>query len=127
MLPSNSCPDSTVSTPRLQLSPTIAYYIRKLLHLHLGHLRSVVIPGAALLADDFSNLDQVIVSLYLETQEINSIVHQLEQLTLSHEAISAQGARYLPEAKKIEEKIILAIGLQTSAHFPSWHDFDRRR
>jgi PAS domain S-box-containing protein len=118
MLTSNSCSDSTVPKPRLQLSPTIAYYIRKLLHLHLDCLRSVAIPGAALLADDFSNLDQVIVSLYPETQEINSIVHQLEQLTLSHEAISAQGARYLPEAKKVEEKIFWLLGYkrQNASH-----------
>jgi PAS domain S-box-containing protein len=102
----------------LRLSLSIAYYIRKLLHQHLPQLKSVVAPGAALRADDFCDLDRVVASLYLDTPEINSVIHQLEQLTLSHEALTAQGARYLGDAQTIEEKIFWLLGykLDRSTH-----------
>ncbi|KAM3100466.1 response regulator [Phormidesmis sp. 146-12] len=98
------------NSQRLQLSPSIAYYIRKLLYQNLAQLKSVVATGPALRADDFCDLDRVIVSLYLDTQEINSIIHQLEQLTLSHKALTTQGAIYLGDAQTIEEKIFWLLG-----------------
>jgi PAS domain S-box-containing protein len=109
---------ASFASQRLQLSPSIAYSIRKLLHQNLPQLKSVGASGAALRADDFYDLDRIVVSLYLDTQEINSVIHQLEQLTLSHQALTAQGARYLGDAQNIEEKIFWLLGykLDRSTH-----------
>lgn len=102
----------------LKLSPTIAYSIRKLLRQHSDRLQSVVAQGAAFKADDFSDLDKVVQSLYLEPQEINSVIHQLEQLAMSHEALSTQNGQFVEERRNIEEKIFWLLGykLNRSLH-----------
>ena len=102
----------------LKLSPTIAYSIRKLLRQNLDRLQSVIADGAALKADDFSHLDDVIHSLYLEPQEVNSVIHQLEQLAMSHQALNTQNNQFIEQRKHIEEKIFWLLGykLHRSQH-----------
>lgn len=102
----------------LKLSPTIAYSIRKLLRQNLDRLQSIVVPGAALKADDFSHLDEVIQSLYLEPQEINSVIHQIEQLVMSYESLSARSGQFIEERKAVEAKIFWLLGykLNRSQH-----------
>jgi PAS domain S-box-containing protein len=106
---------SALPQTSLQLSPTIAYYIRKLLRQNLAQLRSVIAKGAALKADEFSNLDDVINSLYLDSGEINSVIHQLEHLTLSHQALTNQGRNQFGDHRGIEEKIFWLLGYKLEA------------
>jgi PAS domain S-box-containing protein len=101
---------SALPQTSLQLSPTIAYYIRKLLRQNLPQLRSIVAKGAALKADEFSNLDDVINSLYLNSEEINSVIHQLEHLTLSHQALTNQGRNNFGDRRSIEEQLFWLLG-----------------
>jgi len=68
------------------IQPSISYYLRKLLRENLSQLKSVVAPGAAVEADSFTDLNAVVESLYLELDEINETVRELERLALVHQA-----------------------------------------
>jgi PAS domain S-box-containing protein len=107
--PSNSA--STQPPPR-QLSVTIAYYIRKLLRQNLDQLTSVVTVGAGIKADPLNDLNAVLESLYLETEEINSKVQELEHLALLHQAISSQGVKHRQELKDAEQQIFWLLGFK---------------
>ncbi|MEO1591607.1 MAG: response regulator [Cyanobacteria bacterium J06632_22] len=110
-----------IASPHLQsaptekatiLTPTIAYYIRKLLRQNMDQLKSVVAEGAGMTADPMSNLDAVLESLYLEEQEVVDVAQQLETLALSHQSLSAQGNRYRREVQTHEEKIFWLLGFK---------------
>jgi adenylate cyclase len=97
---------------RKPLPPTVAYFIRKLLRQNLDQLSPREALGNSLQADHLSNLNAVLESLYTEVQEANSVVRQLEQLTLSHQVLSSQGTRYHQELKVKEAEIFQLIGFQ---------------
>jgi len=96
----------------MQLPPVIAYYIRKLLRQNLDRLQFVVAIGAAMKADQLSDLNAVIASLYLEDQEINSVVLDLERLALSHQTMSNQGAIHRQELKDLEQQMFWLLGFK---------------
>lgn len=99
-------------TTKASISPTIAYYIRKLLRQNIDQLRSVVAPGAGMSADPLSNFDTVLESLYLEPSKIQATIQELETRALTHQSLSAQGTRYRKELKQQEEKIFWLLGFK---------------
>jgi adenylate cyclase len=102
----------------IQLSPAIAYYIRKLLRQNLDRLQFVVFPGAGIQADHLSDLNAVIQSLYLERSQARSVMLDLERFTLSHQALSTQGAMHRQELNRLEQEIFWLLGfkLQEAKH-----------
>jgi adenylate cyclase len=96
----------------MQLPPVIAYYIRKLLRQNLDRLQFVAAIGAAMKADQFSDLNVVIASLYLEDAKINSVILDLERLALSHQAIGSQGAIHRQELQDLEQRMFWLLGFK---------------
>ncbi|MEO0755713.1 MAG: response regulator [Cyanobacteria bacterium J06648_16] len=94
------------------IQPSISYYLRKLLRENLSQLKSVVAPGAAVEADSFTDLNAVVESLYLELDEINETVRELERLALVHQSLAAQKAIYRQELLQCEEKIYWLLGFK---------------
>jgi PAS domain S-box-containing protein len=90
----------------------IAYYIRKLLRQNLDRLSFVVAAGAGIKADPLNDLNAVIESLYLEEEEIVSVIQQLEYLALLHQSLASQGAKYRQELKKTEEELFWLLGFK---------------
>lgn len=103
---------SNMDRPSPALTPTIAYYIRKLLRQNMDQLKSVIAQGAGMTADPMSDLDAVLDSLYLEADKIKDTAQQLETLALSHQSLVAQGGRYRSEIQKHEEKIFWLLGFK---------------
>ncbi|MGI0492688.1 response regulator [Alkalinema pantanalense CENA528] len=97
---------------RLQLSPGISYYIRKLLRQNLDRLKFDNQQGAGIQADATSDLNVVLSSLYDNEQRANSVVDELERLALVHQSLSGQGARNRPELQKTEDKIFSLLHLK---------------
>ncbi|MBD2325820.1 ATP-binding protein [Alkalinema sp. FACHB-956] len=93
-----------------QLSPTTAYYLRKLLRQNWERLRSIVRHGAALEADPLGDLNQVLESLYLEPEEVTRAVQELERLTLAHQALAARPGGYGLDLQKLEAQIFWLLG-----------------
>lgn len=99
----------------IQLSPAIVYYIRKLLRQNLDRLQFVVASGAGLRADHLSNLNVVIQSLYLEETQIQTVILDLERLSLSHQALSSQASLHRQELVKLETQIFWLLGFKQQA------------
>jgi PAS domain S-box-containing protein len=100
----------TQMTRCLQLSPTISYYIRKLLRDNLDHLKSVVAFGAGLQADPLADLNAVLKSLYMEEYEVNAVVVELQDLTARHQLLSNYKGQYRQELEKLEMRIFWLLG-----------------
>lgn len=96
----------------LQLSPAIAYYIRKLLRQNLDRLQFVVAAGAGLKADHLSDLNAVIRSLYCEEDEVNTVMLDLERLALAHQALSMQRVLNPQAIGKVEQEIFWLLGFK---------------
>jgi PAS domain S-box-containing protein len=94
------------------LSLPSVYYIRRLLHQNLDHLRSVVAKGAATSVDPFCDLNATLESLYLEPGTINSTVAELEHLIFAHQSLRTHEARYRQELLNIEQKIFWYLGFK---------------
>ena len=94
------------------LNPATGYYLGKLLRRNLHRLKSVVMPGAAVRADSFNDLNEVLESLYIEPLEIDFAAKELEKLALVHQNLSAQGSMYETEIKAAEEKIYWLLGFK---------------
>ena len=97
---------------RRQLSLTTSYYIRKLLHQNLDRLTSVLEIGAGLKANSLSDLNAVLESLYLEEQEINAAIEQLEHLGVFHQTLSHQGAKHHQDLRAAEQNIFWLLGFK---------------
>ena len=99
-------------SPQQLLSPSHAYYIRKLLSQNLDRLQSVVITGAGLKADSQSDLNAVLNSLYPDSQEMQSVIQQLERLLLMHQTLNSQQGRHNQELHKTEQQIFWLLGFK---------------
>ena len=95
-----------------QLSLSYTYYLRKLLYQNLDRLKSVVARGAGLKADSQSDLNAVLNSLYPDSEEIQSVLQQLERLLLQHQTLSNQKVRHNQELDKTEQQIFWLLGFK---------------
>jgi PAS domain S-box-containing protein len=94
------------------LSLPSVYYIRRLLHQNLDHLRSVVAKGAAAKVDPFCDLNATLESLYLEPGTINTTIAELEHLIFAHQSLRTHEARYRQELQNIEQKVFWYLGFK---------------
>ncbi len=99
-----------VSHSATQLSLSTTYYLRKLLHQNLHNLKSIVAMGAAILADEVSDINAVLTSLYLEEDELASVVSQIDRAVATHEAMASQPGQFQEERSALEEKIFWLLG-----------------
>ncbi len=90
---------------RLFISPALAYYLQKLILINLDRL---IVKNAELIGD----LDAILEKLYGTKEKINVVTLELEQFVLSHQNLSYQGAKALPERNKIERQIFERLGFK---------------
>lgn len=102
----------------MALSPTTAYYIRRLMRQNLDQLQPVVAKGAGMQADLFNDLNAVIQSLYLDAKEIKSTLFELERLVNFHKGLSSQTGAHQKELGDIEKRLFWLLGfkLKTADH-----------
>ncbi len=93
-----------------QLSVSATYYLRKLLHQNLQNLKSIVAMGASIQADEVSDINAVLNSLYLEDDELAAVVSQLDRAAATHEAMTRQPGQFQQERSDLEEKIFWLLG-----------------
>ncbi len=94
------------------LSVASTYYIRKLLRQNIDRLEFILAAGAELQADALSDLNSVLDSLYLESDEIAAAVQQLEHLVLRHQALTNQSLQHRQELRQAEQKIFWLLGFK---------------
>jgi PAS domain S-box-containing protein len=100
----------SVSHAAIQLSLSVTYYLRKLLHQNLQNLKSIVAMGAAIQADEVCDINAVLTSLYFEDEELASVVSQLDRAVATHEAMASQPGQFQKERSALEEKIFWLLG-----------------
>ncbi len=92
------------------LSPSIVYYLRKLLRQNLDRLTSVVAEGAAISVDPLSNLNAVLESLYVDEGQMRSAIEKIDRLTLFHQSLS--GSQHSQQIHETEEQIFWILGFK---------------
>ena len=97
-------------TQLTQLNVSATYYLRKLLHQNLQNLKSIVAIGASIQADEVSDINAVLNSLYLEDDELAAVVSQLDRAAATHEAMTRQPSQFQQERSELEEKIFWLLG-----------------
>ena len=93
-----------------QLSVSTTYYVRKLLHQNLQRLKSIVAMGASIQADEVSDINAVLNSLYLEDEELAAVVSQLDRAVATHKAMLSQSEQFQQQRSELEEKIFWLLG-----------------
>jgi PAS domain S-box-containing protein len=101
-----------METTTASLTPTIAYYIRRLLRQNIDQLKSVVASGAGLPVDTYSDFEAVLTSLYVEPDAIQQAMQDIEKLALTHQSLASQGNRYRREMKECEQKLFWLLGFK---------------
>ncbi|WP_353258712.1 response regulator [Prochlorothrix hollandica] len=112
--PSGISQSNADSSP-LPLSPTSAYYIRRLLRQNFDRLHSVVATGAGLAADPFSDILSVLRSLYLDQEEAEKVATELDRLAPLHQGLTSRTGGYRKELKELEDRIFWLLGLKYEA------------
>lgn len=96
----------------MQLNPTKAYYIRKLLKENIDRLHSVFDTGEGLSFDPLGDLNEVIESLYLEDETILATIEELQQLVGVHKRISEQSHMNRQSLAQLETRIFGLLGFK---------------
>lgn len=96
----------------MALSPTTAYYIRRLLRQNIDRLQTVVAKGAGVAVDPLTDLNAVISSLYLEEEDAISAVLSLERLAALHQGLNSQGNSNRKGLVEIEKEIFWILGFK---------------
>jgi PAS domain S-box-containing protein len=102
----------SISEPKslIKLSVSATYYVRKLLHQNLQKLKSIVAMGASIQADEVSDINAVLNSLYLEPDELAAVVSQLDRAVATHKAMLSQSEQFQQQRSELEEKIFWLLG-----------------
>ncbi len=96
----------------MTLSPTTAYYIRRLIRQNLDQFQSSVLHGAGKQADPLSDLNAVIRSLYHEPKDINATLFELERLVNFHKGLSGQTGIHQKELAEVEKRMFWLLGFR---------------
>lgn len=96
----------------IKLSLVTCYYIQKLVRHHRRELKSVLASGAGCDAKQETDINKVIESLYLETEEIAEQARKLEVLVRWHQTLSKDADSNQKQLAEIETKIFWIIGLK---------------
>ena len=113
----NTTPNSTynslsyLSTRRV-LSPTVGFYLRKLIRRNFDQLK-LDRSGRSLLADGWGDLDRLLTMHYNRNDAaIQTAIQQLEHLTRAHQVLSSQGTTFPEELRETERSIFALLGYQ---------------
>jgi adenylate cyclase len=96
----------------LSLTPTIAYYIRRLLRQNIDQLKPAVTSGGELPVDTYSDFEAVLTNLYSNPGDIGQAIKDLEKLALTHQSLASQGNRYRREMQDCEQKLFGLLGFK---------------
>lgn len=97
---------------RRQLAPAITYYIRKLLHQHHDRLTFPIVDSTGTKADANTNLGEILASLYVKEQKIDSVTFEIERLTLLHQSLNQASVKDLQDLQNIEKQIFGLLGCE---------------
>ena len=113
----NTTPDSTYNSisylsTRQVLSPTVGFYLRKLIRRNFDQLK-LDRSGRSLLADGWGDLDRLLIMHHNHNEAaIQTAIQQLEHLTRAHQVLSSQGATFPEELRETERSIFALLGYQ---------------
>ncbi|MCX5964787.1 MAG: response regulator [Cyanobacteria bacterium] len=113
----NTTPDSTYNSisylsTRQVLSPTVGFYLRKLIRGNFDQLK-LDRSGRSLLADGWGDLDRLLTMHHNHNDAaIQTAIQQLEHLTRAHQVLSSQGATFPEELRETERSIFALLGYQ---------------
>jgi PAS domain S-box-containing protein len=96
----------------MTLSPTTAYYIRRLIRQNLDQLQSGMIQGAGKQTDPLSDLNAVIQSLHSDPKDINATLFELERLVNFHKGLSGQTGIHQKELAEVEKRMFWLLGFR---------------
>ena len=106
------------SLPALRsLSPTVSFYIRKLIRRNFDQLK-LSESGMPVLADGWGDLDRILLALYSnedtgpDETAIGAAIDQLEHLARAHQVLSSQGSIYPDELRDTEKSIFSVLGYE---------------
>ncbi|MEM9451650.1 MAG: response regulator [Cyanobacteria bacterium P01_E01_bin.6] len=94
----------------MTISPTTAYYIRRLLRQNLDQLQPIASKRKGINVDPLGDLNTVITNLYHEPKEINSTIFELERLVTFHKGLSGQESAHDKELVDIEKRLLWLLG-----------------
>ena len=97
--------------PTLNLSPSVSYYIRKLLRQNLDQLKFVATIGAKIKADPFTDLNAALIGLTQSEAEMRDRIRHLERLVTTHQALARKQSLYGQEIADLEQEIFGLLGL----------------
>lgn len=97
---------------RRQLAPAITYYIRKLLHQHQDLLTFPIVDGTGKKADVNTSVGEILASLYVKEQKIDSVMFEIERLTLLHQSLSQASVKDLQDLQNVEKQIFGLLGCE---------------
>ncbi|MEN9228169.1 MAG: hypothetical protein Q6L50_10845 [Gloeomargarita sp. GMQP_bins_120] len=101
-----------------RLSVWCKYVIRKILSKYRGQLKSVLVSGAGPEITTTSDLDAVLMDLYLDEAAVQQAVVELEHLTQVYQRFEAEPLSHQRELGLIEGKILWILGLKCLVDTP---------
>jgi adenylate cyclase len=102
---------STLYSRRV-LSPTVGFYLRKLIRRNFDQLKLNGSNNASL-ADGWGDLDRILSAYHHHNERaIQEAIEQLEHLTRAHQVLSSQGTTFPEDLRDTEESIFAILGYQ---------------
>ncbi len=97
---------------RRVLSPTVGFYLRKLIRRNFDQLKLNGSNNASL-ADGWGDLDRILTAYHHNNERaIQEAIEQLEHLTRAHQVLSSQGTTFPEDLRDTEEAIFAILGYQ---------------
>jgi PleD family two-component response regulator len=97
---------------RQQLAPAITYYIRRLLHQHRDRLTFPFVDSTGNQADANTNLGEILASLYVKEQKIDSVMFEVERLALLHQSLNQASVKDSQDLQNTEKQIFGLLGCE---------------
>lgn len=103
---------SSFFSTRGVLSPTVGFYLRKLIRRNFDQLK-LGGSGRAVMADGWGDLDRLLTMHHNHNEgAIKTAIEQLEHLTRAHQVLSSQGVTFPEEVRETERSIFALLGYQ---------------
>ncbi|MEB3212723.1 MAG: response regulator [Leptolyngbyaceae bacterium] len=99
----------------MALSPTTAYYIRRLLRQNLDQLQPIASKRDGINIDPMGDLNTVITKLYHDPKQINATIFELERLVTFHQGLSGQESAHDKEIADVERRLLWLLGFSMRA------------
>lgn len=104
--------NSLYSSNRRILSPTVGFYLRKLIRRNFDQLK-LTGSSTSVLADGWGDLDRILTNHHHHNERaIQEAIEQLEHLTRAHQVLSSQGNTFPDDLRDTEESIFSLLGYE---------------